>query len=161
MPQSSKNRCEDHACDSVLPVAQDGDMGMSIVELMIGATMVLLIIGSIITIVLQNSRLSQQDRELNLAFVACRNNLEQIRTMDIATLPALDGVGFDVRQSAGEYGALNLVPGDVDGLPGTFSVVVDKTLGASTMYRVRATVDWIGVQGVQKFELSTVIGARP
>ena len=115
---------------------------------------------AILSVVLQSSKTRRLDSEINLAFVACRNNLDELRSIPFAQLAAMDGQGFDVPGVNGSPGGLQPVPGDPDGLPGQFTVVVDKTGGGKTLYRVSATVIWTGVLRRKQFVLETLIGER-
>lgn len=130
------------------------------VELLVAMVASVLVIGATLSMTSQHAKLRRADRERNLALVACRNNLEELRSVPFTSLPAMDGVGFDVPGSTGAPGGLEPLPGDADGLPGQFSVTVDQASGGSILYLVRATVTWSGSLGEQTFELETLIGER-
>jgi type II secretory pathway pseudopilin PulG len=142
------------------PVAPSRESGMSLVELMIALAASVLVIGSTTSMAVQQARMRQVDDEIQLALAACRNNLEEMRSLPLTSLPGMHNDGFDVPGSNGEPGGLQPVPGDADGLPGVFSVTVDQTVTGETNYLVRATVRWTGVLREQTFELETVIGER-
>lgn len=140
--------------------ARHDQRGFSLVEVMIGMVTSVLVVGSTLSMTLQHAKLRKVDEEVELALKACRNNLEELRSVPIANLPAMNGVGFDVPGKNGAAGGLHAVPGDADGLPGQFTVTVDQTAGGKTIYRVRATVTWTGTQRRQTFELETLMGPR-
>ncbi len=134
--------------------------GFSLVELMLGVVASVLVIGATLSMTLHVAKLRRVDQEIHLALVACRNNLEEPRSVPFSTLPTMNGVGFDVPGKNGAPGGLNAVPGDPDGLPGQFAVTVDQTTGGETMYLVKATVTWSGSLRRQSFELETLMGPR-
>ena len=134
--------------------------GFSLVELMLGVVMSVLVIGATLSMSLHVAKLRRVDQEINLALVACRNNLEELRSVPFSTLPTMNGVGFDVAGKNGAPGGLKAVPGDADGLPGQFTVTVDQTTGAETIYLVKATVTWSGSSKRQRFELETMMRER-
>ena len=98
--------------------------------------------------------------ETNLAAIACRNNLEDLRSVGFATLPTLHGQGFDVPGVNGSPGGLRPVPGDLDGLPGEFLVIVDQTSGGETLYRVVAQVTWVGATGRRTIAFNSLFADR-
>ncbi|MFQ5503624.1 MAG: hypothetical protein ACE5F1_02375, partial [Planctomycetota bacterium] len=85
------------------------EAGISLVELMIGTVIVITMLGGILSLCLQHARQRRIDAELHLAFVACRNNLEELRSVPFSDLPSLDGRGFDVPASDGSPGGLRPV----------------------------------------------------
>ncbi len=119
-----------------------------------------LVIGSTLAMTTQHAKLRKVDQEIYLALVACRNNLEEFRSVPFSSLPSMNGVGFDVPGRNGAPGGLNALPGDPDGLPGQFTVTVDQTLGGETIYLVKVTVTWSGSMRRQSFELETLMGPR-
>ncbi|MCB9883373.1 MAG: hypothetical protein H6832_13285 [Planctomycetes bacterium] len=138
----------------------DRESGASLTELMIGLLVCVLVIGAALSMTVHQSRLRIADREVDLASRACRDNLEELRSVDFATLATMDGVGFDVPGPDGQPGGLTPIAGDTDGLVGEFSVVVDKTTGSATLYRVTATARWTGSFSNGSFSLSTLMGPR-
>ncbi len=134
--------------------------GVSLIELMVAAVVAVIALGAILTVTIRHNSLQRFDEELSQAFLAARSNLEMARSVAIADLPSMDGVGFDVPTLAGVPGGLTPVPNDPDGLPGLFSVVEEKTTGSSVLYRVKAIVTWTGVMREQAFELETLITER-
>lgn len=136
------------------------ETGTSLVELMLGAAIVITLLLAISTSVVSQTRLRRLSEERNLAMVACRNTIETLRDVDFATLPGLTGNGFDILGNNGNGGGLTPVPGDADGLPGRITVTVDQTSGGETLYLITLTVDWTGVNGVQHFELRSLMAER-
>lgn len=134
--------------------------GSSLIELMIAAMVSLVLIGAVLSTVIQQGHQRQATNETALALSAALNNLEYLRTIDEATLPGLDGKDFDVPGSNGNPGGLNPQPGDLDGLPGKISVFVDQNKGGVTLYRVVATVSWTGVSGRRQIRLQALMGER-
>ena len=65
------------------------ERGFSLVELMIGMVASVLVIGSLLSMTTQQANLRKVDQEIHLALLACRNNLEELRSLPIATLPAM------------------------------------------------------------------------
>lgn len=134
--------------------------GFSLVELMTGAVCTVLFLGATMSLVTQNGRQRQLNREISLASNAAFDCLETLRNLDIAALPAQDGVGFDVPAETGTPGGLNPAPGDADGLCGSFDVSIAQSSGSLVLYRVTAQVTWSGVSGVRTFSFQTLMGDR-
>lgn len=139
---------------------QSRESGASLTELMIGLLICVFVVGAALAMTVHQSKLRKTDQELHLAMLACRNSLEELRSVDFASLPSMDGVGFDVPGVDGQAGGLTPVAGDPDGLVGVFSVVVDKTVGSATLYRVTARAEWTGSLDREVFELYTLMGPR-
>jgi type II secretory pathway pseudopilin PulG len=138
----------------------DRQGGFSLIELLLGTVAVIVCLGAVIMATLQIGRVRMVDEELNLAYMACMNSLEDLRSVPFADLPALDGVGFDVPALNGAPNGLAAVPGDPDGLPGQFIITVEDTGGGTTLYSVTAEVQWVGHSGSNEFKLATLIGER-
>ncbi|MFQ5505081.1 MAG: hypothetical protein ACE5F1_09835 [Planctomycetota bacterium] len=136
------------------------ECGSSLIELMIGSSFVAAVLIAIVYAVVRLSGLRRVDQELDMAFVACRNNLEELRNLPFTQVPAMQGVGFDVPSPGGSPGGLTPLPGDADGLPGRFTVVVDKQSGGEILYNIIVAVDWKGVSGRQHFELRSLMAER-
>ena len=134
--------------------------GSSLIELMIAALISLVLIGAVLSTVIQQGHQRQASAETSLALSAALNTLEQMRTMDEATLVSRDGKNFDVPGSNGGAGGLTPQPDDFDGLPGQISVIEDLKKGGVTLYRVVATVSWTGVSGKRQIRLQSLIGER-
>jgi type II secretory pathway pseudopilin PulG len=138
----------------------NGEQGSSLVEVMVAAMVALIIVGAVLSIVVSESHQRRATSETSLAMSAAVNNLEQIRTIDEATLVGLDGSGFDVPGPNGDPGGLQPVPGDMDGLPGLLTVVEEDSSGGVKIYKVVATVAWKGVSGTQRVRLQSLVGER-
>lgn len=139
---------------------QDHERGSSLVELMIAAIVSLVLIGAVLSTVIQQGHQRQSTTETSLAVGAALNILEQLRTVDEATIPMLDGVGFDIPGSNGRPRGLTPQPGDTDGRPGQLSVFVDQDTAGVRLYRVVATVAWTGVSGKRRIRLQALMGER-
>jgi hypothetical protein len=137
-----------------------GEAGVFLVDLMIGAMVSVVLIGAVLSIVVHQGQMRQANTETSLALSAAINSVEQLRTVPQAVLPALDGTGFDVPGPNGAPGGLRAVPGDPDGLPGQLTVAVESTAGGETLYRVVASVAWVGVTGRRTYALETLLGER-
>ena len=139
---------------------QHRQAGFLLVELMFGIIVLAVAIGTSVSLSLQHSRLRRMNEETNLAAIVCRNNLEDLRSVRFVDLPTLDGVGFDVPSVNGSPGGLRPVPGDADGLPGEFIVVVDQTSGGEILYRVIVEVRWVGASGRRTIAFTSLFADR-
>ncbi len=139
---------------------RSGEEGFYLVEIIIGMVVAVIVIGAALSMTIQLAKQRKIDQENHLALVACRNSIEELRSVPFADLPSINGDGFDVPSKDGGPGGLNALPGDPDGLPGQFTVTVDRTLGGENIYLVRATVTWTGVLRRQSFNMETLIGPR-
>jgi hypothetical protein len=139
------------------PVREEG---ISLLELMISILAAVVILGAVLSASLHHASERKSNAELNLALVACTNNLEEMRSIPFEDLPGLDGEGFDIPGINGEPAGLQPLPGDLDGMPGQLTVVTDQSSGAVVLYLVRATVTWAGTLGRQRVELETLMGDR-
>lgn len=135
------------------------ESGFSLVELLVGTLTVIVCLGAVINVCLQSGRVRQVDEEINLAYMACMNNLEDLRTVPFSDLAALNGTNFDVPALNGTPNGLTPQPGDTDGL-GKIIITVDGTGGGTTLYHVIAEVRWVGSAGRRRFQLETLIGER-
>ncbi|MCA8969849.1 MAG: type II secretion system protein [Planctomycetes bacterium] len=136
------------------------ERGSSLVELVIGTSIVTTILIALISAVTRQSRLRKVDEEVNLAMIACRNALEELRDMPFSSLASLHDSGFDIPGTNGGPHGLAPLANDDDGLPGHFAVVVDQSSSGEILYRVTLAVDWSGSAGKQHFELSTLVAER-
>lgn len=134
--------------------------GFSLVDLMIAMIVSMVLIGAILSVVQQQGSERKSTEEGTLALSAVRNNLELMRDMSDAQIIALHGAGFDVPGVNGAAGGLTPVIGDVDGLPGEFAVTVDQAASGNTLYRVVASVTWMGVSGRRRVSLQSLVGER-
>lgn len=134
--------------------------GSSLLELMLVVSLVLVLLGGILTGVVSHQRQRQSTIERQLALAACRNTLEQLRSVDIADLPALDGSGFDVPGPDGRPGGLQPRAGDPDGLVGEIRVVLDTTAGTESIYIVSVGAQWRGSGPNGDLRLHCLLGRR-
>ena len=134
--------------------------GGSLVELMIGVFIVVPALPLIVSAVIKQTRQRQLDGEIELAMVACRNTIEDLRGISFDDLPAMDAADFDVPGPDGQAGGLHAVTGDPDGLPGEISVTLDSTFAGVNLYAVRTTVTWTGVQGRQEMMVKSLLASR-
>jgi type II secretory pathway pseudopilin PulG len=145
---------------STLAAGPASARGSAIVELLVGLVAAVLAVLSAALLISHHDRLRRTDAETDLALAACRSQIEELRSLPLTSLPALDGTGFDVPGPDGRPGGLEPVPGDADGLPGRFTITVDQT-GGAPVYVVRATVTWTGSLAPQTFEVEAQMSARP
>ena len=136
------------------------EQGASLLEVMIATLVALVLLGAVLSVVIQQGRQRQANTESSLALSAALNNLEQLRSVPATTLITLNDTGFDVPGSNGAPGGLQPVPGDIDGLPGQFLVSVDQSAAGVDLYRVVATVTWRGVTGRRRVTLQALMGER-
>lgn len=136
------------------------ESGMTLVEVTIATTLVMVLLAAISSATTSQGRLRRLAEERNLAMVAARNTLEEVRNTDFEVLPTLDGRAFDVAGSNGGAGGLRPVPGDADGLPGRISVATDQSSSGETLYMVSVTVDWDGSGGAQHLAFSSLVAQR-
>lgn len=160
-PQPKVERAEMHAEPTEPgPASVASQRGISLVELSIAVVILVATLIPVVSICHQGARLRQLDAELSLAFQACSNNLEEVRSLPFAQVAAAHGRGFDVPGSNGAPGGLRARGGDADGLPGEIAVAVEETSGGQTLYRVTATVLWRGGSGEQELRLDTLIANK-
>jgi hypothetical protein len=114
----------------------------------------------ILTMTVHHAKLRRLDAEIGLAFAAVSSNLEEVRSLPLVSLPGLHGAGFDVPGPSGAPGGLSAQPGDADGMPGSFTVLVEATQSGQTLYRVRAAVAWQGSMGRQEMHFETFVSNR-
>lgn len=138
----------------------DRESGMSLVEVMFASVLVVTFLGALLTVAVRQGLHRQVNSETSLAMTAALDNLERIRSVDFATLPALNGSGFDVPGLNGGPKGLQPVPGDPDGLPGEITVLEDTTGPGAVLYRVRASVLWQGTSRVRRLQVDTLMSER-
>ena len=136
------------------------EAGSSLVEVMFAAVLIVTFVGALLTVAVRQGVHRQVNAETSLAMTAALDNLEKVRNIPLATLPTLNGSGFDVPGLNGQPKGLRALAGDPDSLPGELTVVVDQTSGGATLYRVRATVLWRGVSRVRRLQIDTLIAER-
>ncbi len=133
---------------------------MTLFELAMSVILVSLLITSVVKLASQQATYRQTIEESRMAFLACRNALEEMRLRPFEDYPTMDGQGFDVLGFNGQGGALTLLPDDADGLPGEFIVTVDQSSAGETIYWITARVSWQGRRGQQEFELRRLMAKR-
>ncbi|MEZ5965443.1 MAG: hypothetical protein R3F56_16540 [Planctomycetota bacterium] len=136
------------------------EAGISLVEVMAASTLAMVMLTAISSATTSQTRLRRVAEERNLAMVAARNTLEEIRNTDFTSLPSLDGRGFDVSGANGGAGGLRPIPGDADDLPGRISVSTDQSSSGETLYMVTVSVDWDGNSGPQHLSFRSLVAQR-
>src|SRR5262245_6307982 len=141
-------------------VDRDAQRGVSLVELIVllGATTVI-VCALLAGIVSMNTERQVRDEEM-LAFDACRNALEDLRSQPIASVAAANGHGFAVVGASGSGIGLQPRPGDADGLVGLITVTSYRVYGANTLYRVTVACDWTGAAPKGHVHVTTLMGQR-
>lgn len=135
--------------------------GVSLVELLTGMVIAVLLIGGAMTGVAQHQAQRRTHGELILAMSACRNTLETLRDVDMATLPSFDGQGFEVPGQNGQTTGLTPLEGDADGLPGELTVTAHaRSQVNNALYIVTARVRWRGATRGGDFSMQTLMGER-
>ena len=136
------------------------EAGGSLIELIIATSIALVLVSAVMHISVHSSKVRKADAEIHLAWSACRNVIEEVRTLPVSQILALNGTGFDVPGPNGETKGLNVVKSNTSGLTGVITAIVEVTAPLCTMYRVTATVNWTGVSGEQDFSLQTLVVKR-
>ena len=137
------------------------DDGLSLVEVMVAAVLVIVFVGSVLTLAVRQGAHRQVNVETMLATTAAIDAVERIRNESFATLLSLNGSDFDVLSVNGKPGGLRALPDDPDGLPGQIAVAIEEQKsGTYFLYRVTATVDWRGVSGARRIQVSTLVSER-
>jgi hypothetical protein len=131
--------------------------GTTFIELMMGVVLALTILGGAVTMVASNSKLRRTDEEQLAAFRACRDKIEELRSLDFAQLLAQHDADFVVD---GPGKKLAAVPGDADGRPGEVSVVEHEKVGSEIIYRVTVTVTWTGLSPRRSYSMSCLMADR-
>ena len=134
--------------------------GFSLVELMMLLVAAVTLICATLQATIQHAAQRQMYSERSLALDAARNVLEELRTLDSASLPAMNNTGFDVPGPNGEAGGLRPVAGDADGLPGRIVMVPDTVWNLTTLYRVSVTVRWRGRDPSGTLTIESLLGGR-
>ncbi len=136
------------------------EAGMTLIELTMSIILVSLLIISVVKLASQQATGRRTIEESRMAFLACRNALEEMRLVPFEDYPTMNGQGFDVPGFNGEAGALTPLAGDLDDLPGQFIVTVDQSSAGETIYWITARVTWRGNRGQQTFELRRLMANR-
>lgn len=138
-----------------------GQDGVSLVELLTGVAVTILLVAGALTGVAAHQAQRRMHGEQILAMSACRNTLEMLRSVDIATLPSFHGQGFDVPGQNGQANGLNVLDGDPDGLTGEISVTAHpRSLPNNELYIVQTRVRWQGATRGGDFRMETLMGER-
>src|SRR5262245_36367835 len=95
-----------------------------------------------------------------LAFDACRNVLEDLRSKPIADIAAANGQGFTVVGASGLGVGLQPRPGDAAGRAGLITASTYRVYGTNTLYRVTVAVDWTGAAPKGHVHVTTLMGQR-
>ena len=134
--------------------------GFSLLELMMLLVAAVTLICATLQATIQHAAQRQIYSERSLALDSARNVLEELRTLDAASLPGMNGSGFDVPGPNGEARGLHPVAGDADGLPGRIVMVPDTVVGTVTLYRVSVTVRWRGRDPSGTLTIESLLGGR-
>lgn len=134
--------------------------GASLVELVAAITFVVVLVMGALTGAVSHSAQRRVHSELILAMSACRDTIEQLRSLDISVLPTMNNTGFDVAGIDGQPAGLTPRPGDLDGLPGELTVVVNRNTSGAALYTVRARVRWRGATRQGDFSMTCLMGER-
>lgn len=137
-----------------------GEAGSSLVELMLMLGCAVTLIGATLTATVQHAAQRQINLERLMAFDAARNVLEELRTVEAATLPTLNGTGFDVPGPNGEPLGLRPVAGDPDGLAGEILLEPAESVGTTVLYRALITVRWQGRDPAGVLSIESRMGGR-
>lgn len=131
------------------------------VELLTGMVIAVLLIGAAMVGVTQHQTQRRVHGEQILAMSACRNMLETLRSVEMATLPTLNGQGFEVQGQNGETRGLVPIEGDADGKAGEIRVQAHaRSQPSNPLYVVTARVRWRGATRGGNFAMSTLMGER-
>jgi type II secretory pathway pseudopilin PulG len=139
---------------------RQSEAGITMIELVVGLSVLVLLVAAALTGVATHQAQRRVHGELILAMSACRNTMEQLRSVPIDNLPSYDGRGFDVPGLNSQPLGLAPVQGDPDGLPGEISVTVDRTNGIHVLYRVQTRVRWQGATRNGSFLMESLMGER-
>lgn len=141
--------------------ARRDEQGLSLVELMIATVVMVVGLVGIMNSCVRLHAMQRMDAEVGLAYRACLQNLEDLRALPLASLPAMNATGFDVPGPDATTPALAAQPGDRDGLPGAITVLQVASNGGRLLYRITAAAAWRGAGGDSAVQLSTFWGGVP
>jgi hypothetical protein len=136
------------------------ERGAMLIELVLAATVALLVGGAVVTTSVRQSAHRAVNLETTLAHNAITDVVARLRALPISALPALHGAGFDVPGHTGLPAGLSAVPGDPDGLPGSIQVGIEASAGTAVLYRVVLNVEWLGVAGRRRERVIGLLGER-
>ncbi|HEX6811575.1 MAG TPA: hypothetical protein VF384_08135 [Planctomycetota bacterium] len=124
---------------------------------------VLMVVGlvGIMNSSVQLHALQRLDAEVAMAYRACLKSLEDLRTLPMASLMAMNGSGFVIPGPDPTKPALAAQAGDTDGLPGAITVRLEASNPRRVIYRITATAKWHGASGNSSVELMTLWGGVP
>jgi hypothetical protein len=138
----------------------DAQRGVSLVELIVLLAATTVIVCALLSGIVSMNKGRQVRDEETLAFDACRNVLEDLRSQPIASVAAANGRGFAVVGASGSGVGLQPRPGDADGLAGRITVTSYRVYGTNTLYRVTVAVDWAGAAPKGHVHVTTLMGQR-
>lgn len=139
---------------------QPHERGAMLIELVFAAAIALLIGGAVISTTVRQSSHRAVNLETTLATNAIADVFARLRAAPFASLPSLNGTGFDVPSHTGQPNGLTPIPGDPDGLPGRIEVAVEASAGTAVLYRVTLSVVWVGAAGVRRERIVGLLGDR-
>ena len=82
------------------------EAGMTLIELTMSVILVSLLIISVVKLASSQASDRRTIEESRMAFLACRNALEEMRLVPFEDYPTVNGQGFDVLGFNGQGGAL-------------------------------------------------------
>lgn len=138
-----------------------GECGLSLVELMMATVLTVVGLVAITNSCTRLHALQRLDSELGHAYRACQANLDQLRSMPLASLLAADGAGFDVPGDDAVTPVLRAEAGDPDGMPGEIRVRLERSAGGRALYRIETAARWRGASGSQSVALVALWGGTP
>ena len=120
---------------------------MSLVETSCAAAILALAIGGLTNLAATSASLHAFGLEKNVAVRAVERQLATVMASDFATITAdWNGDGFAVGMEGAAGSALNAVPGDADGLPGSIAITA-PTGDADELVEIEVRVDWNSSNG--------------
>lgn len=141
--------------------AREAEAGLTLIELLCGISITVILLCGAMTGVAQHQAQRRVHGEQILAMSACRNMLETLRSVDMATLPTLNGQGFEVIGQNGEARGLTPLQGDADGMAGEIQVTAHaRSQTSNPLYVVTARVRWRGATRGGNFAMQTLMGER-
>jgi len=117
-------------------------------------------LGALASVLIGQAHVSDLDREVELAFRAVKNALEEARATPVSRLYELDGAGFAIDSIEEGRGGLASLDNDADKLPGSLSVTLVEQDGDHVIYRVTARADWKGKTRARSFALESLVSRR-
>lgn len=133
---------------------------MSLLELVLGMLLLLVAIGGAYGMSTQASRQRRVDDEQRQAFVTCRSQMDALRALAPAALPAQNGRRFPVDLDGDGINDLQAVAGTPGGLTGQIRIQTVSSSGGESLYRATLTVTWLGVSGLRTFSMQSLLSNR-